>query len=108
MKKFSIKRGDEVEVIRGKDRGKRGKVRKLLAKEGKVVVEGINIMKKATRPSRRYPQGGIVDIETPLDISKVLLLCPRCNRGVRIGRRVLEDGTKTRYCKKCGEIVEKM
>ena len=107
MRKFSIKSGDEVEVIRGRDKGKRGKVRKVIPEEGKIIVEGVNIVRKAMRPSRRYPQGGIVEIEMPIDISKVLLFCTRCNRGVRIGRRILEDGSKARYCKRCGEIVEK-
>ncbi|MCD6218877.1 50S ribosomal protein L24 [Candidatus Calescamantes bacterium] len=107
MRKFSIKSGDEVEVIRGRDKGKRGKVRKVIPKEGKIIVEGVNIVRKAMRPSRRYPQGGIVEIEMPIDISKVLLFCTRCNRGVRVGRRILEDGSKARYCKRCGEIVEK-
>jgi len=107
MRKFSIKSGDEVEVIRGRDKGKRGKVRKVIPEEGKIIVEGVNIARKAMRPSRRYPQGGIVEIEMPIDISKVLLFCTRCNRGVRIGRRILEDGSKARYCKRCGEIVEK-
>ncbi|MCD6521466.1 50S ribosomal protein L24 [Candidatus Calescamantes bacterium] len=107
MPKFSIRSGDEVIVIRGKDKGKRGKVRRVFPREEKVIVEGVNIAKKAVRPSRRYPQGGIVEIEMPLHISKVMLYCPRCERGVRVGRKFLEDGTKVRYCKKCGEILEK-
>ncbi len=105
--KFSVKKGDEVVVISGKEKGKRGKVRRLLPKEGKVIIEGINIAKKAVRPSRRYPQGGIVEIELPLHISNVMVFCPRCQRGVRVGRKFLEDGTKVRYCKKCGELLEK-
>ncbi len=107
MVKYSIRTGDEVVVIRGKDKGKRGRVRRVLPREGRVVVEGVNVVKKAVRPSRRYPQGGIVEMENPFPISKVLLYCPRCDRGVRIGRRFLEDGTKVRYCKKCGEIIER-
>ncbi len=107
MKKFFIRSGDEVEVMRGEDKGRRGKVRKVLPKEGKVIIEGMNIMRKAVRPSSKYPQGGIVEIEAPLSISKVLLFCPRCGKGVRVGRKILEDGNKVRYCKKCGEILEK-
>ncbi len=104
--KYRIKSGDLVMVIAGKEKGKTGKVKSVDRKRGKVLVEGLNIVKKHVRPSEKYPQGGIIEMEAPLDISNVLLYCHKCGRGVRMGRKVLEDGTKVRFCKKCGEILE--
>jgi len=101
-----IRADDMVEVIAGDDvarlKGKAAKVLRVLTDEGKVVVEGVNRTKKHVKPNRRNPQGGQLSKELPVDVSNVLLFCPSCRRGVRIGRRYLPDGAKERYCKKCG------
>src|SRR5262249_9710387 len=101
-----IKKGDRVEVITGDDAGgpkdrKFGRVLRVLPKEGKVVVEGINRVYRHLRPSRQNPQGGRLSKEMPIDISNVLLYCSTCNRGTRTGFRYSDQGRKERYCKKC-------
>lgn len=107
MKKWGIKKGDIVQVMRGRERGKRGKVLSLIPKKMKAVVEKVNMVKRHVRPSQKYPTGGIIEKESPLHISVLMVVCPRCDKSVRIGRRFLSDGTKVRYCKKCGEVIEK-
>lgn len=102
----SIKKGDTVLVISGKDKGKTAKVKKVL-KKNKVVLERINVVKKNTKPSRKNAQGGIIEIEAPLDRSKIMLYCQKCAKGVKTGIKLLEDGTRNRFCRKCGEIIEK-
>lgn len=104
---FHIKKGDMVQVMRGKERGKRGKVLSVIPEKMKAVVEKVNMVKKHVRPSQKYPTGGIIEKEAPLHISVLKLICPRCDKPVRTGRKFLEDGTKVRYCKKCGEIVDR-
>ena len=106
--KIRIKKNDVVVVISGKDKGKRGKVLKVLREEGKVIVEGINFIKKHVRPSAQHRHGGILEMEGPLPVSKVMIYCPRCDRGVRIGAQFLEDGRKVRVCKRCGEVLDKV
>ncbi len=101
-----IKKGDLVEVISGKDKGKRGKVLRVIPKEGKVIVEGVNMVKRHQRPNPRMREGGIVEREAPIYASKVMLVCPSCNQRTRVGFKVV-DGKKVRYCKKCGEIIDK-
>ncbi|MEA1960585.1 MAG: 50S ribosomal protein L24 [Bacillota bacterium] len=103
---MDIKKGDMVMVLAGKDAGKKGKVLRALPKDSRVVVEGINRAKKHQRPSRAIPQGGILQIETPIDVSNVMLLCSKCNKPSRIGKKVLENGEKVRVCKKCGEVLD--
>ena len=100
---FRVKRDDQVVVISGKDRGKRGKVRRVLPADGRVVVEGLNLVKKCMRRSESNPQGAILSKESPLPLDRVIPICPRCNRGVRIGSKHLEDGSKLRVCRRCGE-----
>jgi large subunit ribosomal protein L24 len=102
----NIKKDDIVEVITGDDAGTpksrtTGRVLSVHPKEGKVVVEGINRVYKHLKPSRRNPQGGRLSKEMPIDVSNVMLVCPTCRRGVRVGRRYLDDGSKERYCKNC-------
>jgi len=99
-----IKQNDLVEVIAGDDAlpGRARKVLRIMPKEGKVVIEGVNRTKKHVKPNRRNPQGGQLSMELAISASNVLLFCPTCRRGVRIGRRYLADGAKERYCKKCG------
>ncbi len=101
-----IRKGDLVMVIAGREKGKTGRIKKVLRKEDRVIVEGLNLVRKHVRPSERYPQGGIVEMEAPIHISNVLLYCHKCGRGVRIGVKFLEDGKKVRVCKKCGEVLE--
>ena len=104
--KVHVKKGDLVMVIKGKDAGKKGKVLRVIPKEGRVVVEGVNIVKKHTRPTPKMPQGGIIEKEAPMSSSKVMLFCTKCNRPTRVGKRFLADGKKVRYCKKCGEVID--
>jgi large subunit ribosomal protein L24 len=96
----SIRKDDEVQVIHGKDRGSRGRVVRVLPKEGRVMVEGIARAKKHSRPSKQRQQGGIIDIEQFVDISNVALVCKSCGQATRVGHRI-EDGKKTRVCRKC-------
>ena len=100
---FRIKRDDQVTVISGRDRGKRGKVRRVLPADGRVVVEGLNLVKKNMRRSESNPQGAILSKEVPLPLDRVIPVCPRCNRGVRVGFKDLPDGSKSRICRRCGE-----
>ena len=101
-----IRKDDLVEVISGDDaKGAKGRARRVLrvlADEGKVVVEGVNRVYKHLKPNRRNMQGGRLSKEMPVDASNVLLFCPSCKRGVRIGRRYADNGSKERYCKSCG------
>lgn len=106
MMALKIKRGDLVEVISGKDKGKRGKVLKVIPRERKVIVEGVNMVKRHQRPIPQLREGGIIEREAPIYISKVMVVCPNCDRRTRVGFKVLENGDKVRYCKKCGEIID--
>lgn len=107
---LKVKRNDLVQVLRGKDRNRRGRVIRVIPDEGRVVVEGINIVKKHVRPRPGLRQAGIVEMEAPIHISKVMLVCPKCNRPTRVGFRFLQEAAgkprKVRYCKKCGEVVD--
>lgn len=98
---MSIKKGDKVEVLSGKDRGKQGVVLRAIPKAGKVVVEGVAIVKKAVKPTQANQQGGIVSQEAAIDASNVNLVCPECGKRTRVGHE--KDGkNKLRICKKCG------
>ena len=101
-----VKTGDTVVVISGnraKDKSNKGKILKVLPKQNRVIVEGINMRKKHMKPTQQLQQAGIIDIEGSIDASNVLLYCEKCGKGVRTGHKVLENGKKVRYCKKCGE-----
>ena len=104
-KKFHVKKNDLVMVIAGKDKGKSGKVLSLLSKKNRVIVEKVNFIKRHTRPSAKQRQGGIIEREGPINISNVMLICTKCNKPSRIGKKYLEDDKKVRVCKKCGEIL---
>ncbi len=104
-KKIHVKSGDTVVVLAGKYKGKKGKVLKVIPDKGTVVVEGVNLVKKHQKPTQKMPQGGIIEKEAPVPNSKVMPVCPRCNRPTRMGRRLLETGKFARVCKKCGEVV---
>lgn len=103
---MKVKKDDQVVVIAGKDRGKKGKVRAVDTKKGRVVVEGVNLIKKHARPTGQARQGGIIEYEAPLAHSNVMLVCNKCHHTVRVGYRRLNDGKKVRVCKQCGEVME--
>lgn len=101
-----IRKGDTVQVITGKDRGKRGKVLRVMPKKGRAVVEGVNLVKRHVGRRRGVTQTGIITQEAPIHLSNLMLVCPSCGRAVRVGFRFLEDGRKVRVCKKCGENID--
>jgi large subunit ribosomal protein L24 len=103
-----IRKDDTVEVIRGDDKGKRGRVLRVLRKEGKLVVEGVNKVYKHVKPSRRNPQGGRLSKEMPVDASNVLLIDPSTNTPTRTGVRYTSDGTKELYAKKSGATLRRL
>lgn len=103
-KKVHVKSGDTVKVISGKDAGKEGKVLAVSPKEGKVIVEGRNMVTKHVKPRRQGEQGGIVKAEGAMYASKVMLVCPKCSKPTRIGHKI-EGDKKVRICKKCGAEV---
>jgi large subunit ribosomal protein L24 len=105
LKNLHVKKGDTVVVLSGKDKGKQGKVIQALPKKDKVVVEGINQVKRHTKPSQKAPQGGILTKEAPLHASKVMLICPACKKPTRIAKKEV-NGKFVRACKKCGEIID--
>ncbi|MDT8440384.1 MAG: 50S ribosomal protein L24 [Desulfuromonadales bacterium] len=102
-----VRKNDLVMVIAGKDKGKTGKVLRVLPGKGRILVENLNIIKRHTRPSQTNATGGIVEKEAPLSAANVQLVCQACNQPTRTGKRSLEDGSKVRFCKKCNEIVDK-
>lgn len=105
INKVHVKTGDTVVVLSGKERGKKGKVMAVSPKEGKVIVEKINMVSKHMKPRRMGETGGIVKAEGAMYASKVQIVCPRCGKPTRVGHKVLQDGTKERICKKCGESL---
>ena len=97
-----LQRDDEVLVIAGRDKGKRGKVQSVLSDKGKVLIEGVNMVKRHLRAGAEGArQAGIIDKEMPIDVSKVMPVCPSCDRPTRVTVKILEDGSKSRMCKKC-------
>ncbi len=104
MKKFKIKTGDQVMVMSGKDRGKKGKILKILRDKDRVIVEGVNIVKKRIKPSAENPQGGIIEKEASIHVSNVMLVDPKTGEPTRVGYR-FEDGKKVRYAKNSGQQI---
>lgn len=105
-----IRKDDQVEVITGDDKGaptdrRFAKVLRAIPSKNKIVVEGVNLVYKHMKPSQKQPQGGRLSKEMPISVSNVMLVCPKCNRGVRVGSRVTADGRKERVCKKCGQSL---
>ena len=100
-----IKKGDTVQVITGKDKGKEGKV--IAVKKGKVIVEGVNMVTRHVKPRNQTQQGGRIEQEGPIFVSNVMLYCDKCKRPVRAGKKLLEGGGKIRVCTKCGEPFDK-
>lgn len=107
MEKVHVKKGDTVYVISGKDKGKKGKIIKVLPKKKKAIVEGVNMATKHQRPTPGVNQGGIIQIEMPIYTSKLMVVCNKCNKPTRIGHKVLEDGSKVRVCKKCQQVIDR-
>ncbi len=102
-----VRRGDTVAVISGRERGKRGKVLRVIPETGRVIVEKVNMMKKHQRPTQKLRQGGIIEREAALAIANVLLVCARCDQPSRAGIKILGDGRKVRVCRRCGETIDK-
>jgi len=105
-RKFRIKKGDRVVVTTGKDRGKQGEVLRVLRKEDRLLVQGVNVVKRHTRPSARHP-GGIVEKEAAIHISNVAHVDPKTNEPTRVGYRFLDDGRKVRFAKRSGEVIDR-
>lgn len=103
--KTFLKTQDKVEVIAGRDKGKIGRIISIDLVKARVCVEGINIIKRHTKPGPQS-KGGIIEKEAPIHISNVMLICPKCAGPVRIGKKILDDGSKVRICKKCGEAIK--
>lgn len=103
---MKILKNDKVYVTAGRDRGKTGEVTRVLPKLGQVVVAGVNIAKKAVKPSKKNAQGGIVEITKPIPVSNVALVCPACGKPARVGYNVAKDGKKVRVCKRCSAAVK--
>jgi large subunit ribosomal protein L24 len=102
----SIKKGDTIQVIQGKEVGKRGKVLRVVSEDDRVVVERVNFIKRHVKPTQKNPQGGVIEREAGLHISNVMLVCPGCDQPTRTGLRE-EGGDKVRYCKKCNVTVDR-
>ncbi|MBO4658729.1 MAG: 50S ribosomal protein L24 [Prevotella sp.] len=106
MTKLHIKKGDNVIVLAGEDKGKTGKVLKMLVDKQRAIVEGVNIVSKSAKPSAKHPQGGIIKVEAPIHISNLSLIDPKSQKPTRIAIKVKEDGTKVRIAKKSGEEIK--
>jgi large subunit ribosomal protein L24 len=108
--KYSIKKNDQVQVIAGREKGKTGKVLGINTKTGRVTVEKVNLVKRHVKPNQKQPQGGIVEKELALHYSNVQIMCPKCNRGVRHGHKLIGSGKdktkKVRVCKRCHESLD--
>ena len=105
MNSMNIKKGDTVRVLSGKDKGKEGQVVRSLPSKQRVVVEKVNMVKKAMRPTQQNPQGGIMSVEAPIHVSNVMLICPSCKEATRVNIK-REDGKKVRVCKHCGADID--
>jgi large subunit ribosomal protein L24 len=103
---IKVKKDDKVKIIAGKDKGKVGKVLKVIGKKKRLLVENINIVKRHTKPSAQNRQGGILESESPIHWSNVMLMCNKCIEPVRVKTKTLDDGKKVRICRKCSEIID--
>jgi large subunit ribosomal protein L24 len=102
---MKIRKSDTVIVTTGKDKGKKGKVHGVITDKQRVLVEGVNVVKRHMKPRANIRQAGIIEREAPIHISNVMYFCSKCNKATRLGARVLEDGTKVRICKRCQEVA---
>lgn len=103
---MKIRKNDTVVIIAGKDKGKRGKVRRALPKQDRVLVEGLNMIKRHSRARRAARQAGIIELEAPIHISNVMLVCNKCAKPTRVGFKLLDDGKKVRICRSCQEVID--
>ena len=106
MKKLNVKKDDTVVVISGKDKGKQGKILAAMPEDQRVIVQNANMITTHVKPRKQGEEGGRIVKEGTIDASNVMLVCPKCKKGVRVGMNVLENGTKVRVCKKCGATIE--
>lgn len=104
--KIRIKKDDKVKVLTGKDKGKIGKVLKIVKKTNRAIIENINVAKVHQQPTQANPQGGIVDKNMPVQISNLMVMCNSCVKPTRIGMKLLEDGKRVRICKKCNQQID--
>ncbi len=105
--RYKIRKNDQVMVVSGKEKGKTGRVSRVIPDKGSVLIEKLNMVKRHTKPSGSNRYGGIVEKEAPMNISNVMIICDKCKGPVRVGKKILEDGKKVRFCKKCGEDIDK-
>ncbi len=103
---LKIRKDDQVMVTTGKEKGKTGKVARVVPDKGVVYIEKVNMVKRHQRPSAKYKHGGIIEKEAPIKLSKLMLVCPKCSKPSRAGVRTLDDGHRVRYCKKCDEQLD--
>ena len=108
MVKIHVKKDDMVYVLNGKDRGRKGKVLKVIPSEHKVLVEGVNMVTKHVKPkpNQGFKEDGIIHQEAPIYVDKVMLICKNCGKPTKVGKKLLDNGTKARVCKKCGEVID--
>jgi len=102
---MKLKKEDTVVIVSGKDKGKRGKIREVLPKHDTVIVEGVNIIKRHMKARGQARQAGIIDREGPIHVSNVMIVCPKCDKPVRVKSRALEDGRRVRACGQCNEVI---
>jgi large subunit ribosomal protein L24 len=105
--KFNIRKNDKIMVVTGKEKGKIGAVLRIIPEKERVIVEKLNFVKRHTRPGGKSAKGGIVEKEAPIHITNIMLVCGKCAEATRVGKKILEDGRKVRFCRKCGEVIDK-
>jgi large subunit ribosomal protein L24 len=105
-KKYHVKKDDQVMVMAGKEKGKSGKLLRVIAKKEGALIEKVNFVKRHSRPSGQNRQGGIIEKEAPVPLSNIMIICAKCTVPVKVGRKILDDGKRVRYCKKCGEHID--
>jgi len=103
---MKVRKNDTVVILTGKDKGKKGKVRNAFPRESKVIVEGVNMIRRHSRAGRATRQAGIIELEAPIHVSKVMLVCNKCGKPAKLGFRFLEDGNKVRVCHRCNEVID--
>jgi len=104
--KTHLKKGDEIKILSGKDAGRHGKILKVMPEKNQVILEGLNLVKKHTKPSKTNPQGGVIDKALPLNVAKIMVICPGCNKPTRIRRERAVDGTLVRTCRHCNRTLD--
>lgn len=107
VKKLHVKKEDKVVILAGKDKGKEGKVKEAQPRKDRLIIEGVNMVNRHSKPTQSNPQGGIIRKEAPVHVSNVMLVCPSCKKPTRIQKKELADKSFARSCKKCGELIDK-